>query len=50
MQFSYKILVLDDDKLVTSSLKSLMVLEGFVDVVFFNEPALALDYLKDNLE
>ena len=48
MQFSYKILVLDDDKLVTSSLKSLMVLEGFVDVVFFNEPALALDYLKDN--
>lgn len=48
MQFSYKILVLDDDKLVTSSLKSLMALEGFVDVVFFNEPDLALDYLNNN--
>lgn len=48
MQFSYKILVVDDDSLVTSSLKSLLALEGFSDVVFFNEPMLALDYLKNN--
>ncbi len=48
MQFSHKILVVDDDNLVTSSLKSLLALEGFSDVVFFNEPLLALDYLKNN--
>ena len=48
MQLSYKILILDDDKLVTSSLKSLLVIEDFHDAVFFNEPELALEYLKNN--
>lgn len=46
---SHKILVLDDDKLVTSSLKSLLMLEEFSDVVFFNSPCEALDYLKSNV-
>ena len=48
MQFAYKILILDDDKLVTSSLKSLLMLEGFTDVVLFNNPTEAVDYLKKN--
>ena len=48
MQLPYKILVLDDDKLVTSSLKSLLMLEGFTDVVYFNSPNSAVEYLKDN--
>ena len=48
MHFSYKILVLDDDKLVTSSLKSLFSLEGFDDVVFFNNPFDAVRYLEEN--
>ena len=48
MSFSYKILILDDDKLVTSSLKSLFLLEDFTDVVFFNSAKEALEYLKEN--
>ena len=48
MQLPYKVLVLDDDKLVTSSLKSLLMLEGFTDVVYFNNPKEALEYLKEN--
>ena len=48
MPFSYKILILDDDKLVTSSLKSLLMLEGFTDVVLFNNPDDAVKYLQDN--
>ena len=48
MQFSYKVLILDDDKLVTSSLKSLFLMENFSDVVFFNSPNEALEYLKNN--
>ena len=48
MQLPYKVLVLDDDKLVTSSLKSLLMLEGFTDVVYFNSPKEALDYLNEN--
>lgn len=48
MQLSYKILILDDDVLVTSSLKSLFLLEGFSDVVFFNSPVSAAEYLKNN--
>ncbi len=48
MQLPYKVLVLDDDKLVTSSLKSLLMLEGFTDVVYFNSPNDALEYLKEN--
>lgn len=48
MHAAYKVLVLDDDKLVTSSLKSLFLIEGFEDVVYFNSPIDALDYLKTN--
>ena len=48
MQFPYKILILDDDSLVTSSLKSLLTMEGFSDAVFFNNPFEALEYLKNN--
>lgn len=48
MTYLYKILILDDDKLVTSSLKSLLTLEGFSDVAFFNDPNEALEYLKSN--
>lgn len=48
MQFSCRLLILDDDKLVTSSLKSLFLLEGFSDVVYFNDPKEALTYLKEN--
>ncbi len=48
MPFSYKLLVLDDDTLVTSSLKSLFSIEGFEDAVFFNDAKTALEYLKRN--
>ncbi len=48
MSSSYKILVVDDDKLVTSSLKSLLMIEGIEGAVFFNEPEMALEYLKSN--
>lgn len=48
MQLSGKVLVLDDDSLVTSSLKSLLMLEGFTDVVYFNNPFDALNFLKEN--
>lgn len=48
MSYPYKILILDDDKLVTSSLKSLLLIEGFNDVVYYNSPKEALEYLKNN--
>ena len=48
MQLVNKILVLDDDKLVTSSLKSLFSLEGLTDTVYFNSPDEALNYLQNN--
>lgn len=48
MHAAYKILVLDDDKLVTSSLKSLFLIENLEDAVYFNSPDEALDYLKNN--
>ena len=48
MQFPYKILILDDDKLVTSSLKTLLMMEGFIDVVLYNSPKEAVEYLKKN--
>ena len=48
MQFPYKILILDDDTLATSSLKFLLKEEGFTDVALFNNPNEALEYLKNN--
>lgn len=43
---SSKILIVDDDKIVTSSLKTLFKLEGFSDSHYFNDPKEALEFLK----
>ena len=43
-----KLLILDDEKIVTSTLKTLLSLEGFTDTHFFNSPLEAVDFLKDN--
>lgn len=43
---SASILVVDDDKIVTSSLKTLFKIEGFSNAQFFNDPKEALEYLK----
>lgn len=41
-----KILYVDDDKLLTSTFTTLMKVEGFKDVVVFNNPIEAVEYLK----
>ncbi len=41
-----KILYVDDDKLLTSTFCTLMKVEGFEDVVVFNNPTEAVEYLK----
>lgn len=41
-----KILVVDDDKIVTSTLKTLFKLEGFDDANYFNNPKEAVEFLK----
>ena len=43
---SSKIVVVDDDKIVTSSLKTLFKLEGFTNMHYFNDPKEALEFLK----
>lgn len=43
---SSKILIVDDDSIVTSTLKTLFKLEGFSDVNYFNYPKEALEFLK----
>ena len=43
-----KIVVVDDEKIVTSAFSTLLKVEGFSDAHFFNNPKEALDYLKDN--
>ena len=48
MYKSKKILILDDEKIVTSTLKTLLSLEGFTDAHFFNVPTEAVEFLKDN--
>lgn len=45
---SNKILVVDDDKMVTSTLKTLFKLEGFDDAHYFNNPQEAVEFLKTN--
>ena len=42
-----KIVVVDDEKIVTSAFSTLLKVEGFSDVHFFNSPKEALNYLKD---
>lgn len=41
-----KILVLDDEKMVTSAFKTLLTVEGFTGGAFFNSPVEALEYIK----
>lgn len=41
-----KILYVDDDKLLTSTFSTLMKVEGFKDVVVYNNPVEAIEYLK----
>ncbi len=48
MSFAYKILILDDENTVTSSLRILLNIEGFTDVAVFNSPTEAIEYLKTN--
>lgn len=48
MYKSKKIIIVDDEKMVTSTLKTLLALEGFTDTHFFNVPKEAVEFLKDN--
>lgn len=43
-----KIVVVDDEKIVTSAFKTLLKVEGFDDAHFFNSPKEALNYLENN--
>ena len=45
---SSKIVVVDDDKIVTSALKTLFRLEGFTNAHYFNDPKEAIEFLKTN--
>ncbi|MCR5260331.1 MAG: response regulator [Candidatus Gastranaerophilales bacterium] len=47
MYKSKKILILDDEKIATSTLKTLLSLEGFSDVNCFNSPLDAIAFLKE---
>ena len=41
-----KIVVVDDEKIVTSAFKTLFMVEGFDNAAFFNNPKEALQYLE----
>ncbi len=41
-----KIVVVDDEKIVTSAFKTLLKVEGFNDAYFFNDPLEAISFLK----
>ncbi len=43
-----KIIVVDDEKIVTSAFKTLLKVEGFGDAHFFNKPKEAIEFLKSN--
>ncbi len=43
-----KIVVVDDEKIVTSAFKTLLKVEGFNNAHFFNSPKEALEFLKNN--
>lgn len=43
-----KIVVVDDEKIVTMAFKTLLKVEGFSDAHFFNNPIEALEFLKKN--
>ena len=44
-----KIVVVDDEKIVTSAFKTLLKVEGFQDSHFFNDPKEALVFLQTNI-
>ena len=44
-----KIVVVDDEKIVTSAFKTLLKVEGFCDAHFFNSPKEAIEFLKTNV-
>ena len=48
MDIFAKILVVDDETMVTKTLKTLLKLEGYSNVYAFNDPKDALDWLKNN--
>lgn len=48
MDIFAKILVLDDEVMVTKTLKTLLKLEGYNNVFAFNNPKDAIEWLKDN--
>lgn len=43
---SSKIIIVDDDKIVTSALKTLFRLEGFTNTHYFNDPKEAVEFIK----
>ena len=43
------IVVVDDEKIVTSAFKTLLKVEGFCDAHFFNSPKEAIEFLKTNV-
>ena len=43
-----KIVIVDDDETLISTLKTLLYLEDFSNAEFFTDPRLALEYIKDN--
>ena len=43
-----KILIVDDENMVTKTLSTLLGLEGFSDITTFNNPYEALDYLESH--
>src|SRR5574344_246130 len=47
-QFKGKIVIVDDEEIVTSPLKILLEVEGFNDINTFNNPKNAIKFLKDN--
>jgi len=48
MDMGKNILVVDDDVIVTSALKTLFKVEGIKNFVMFNDPLEAIEYLKEN--
>ena len=43
-----KIVVVDDEKMVTSAFKALFKVEGYTDIHLFNTPKEAIEFLKGN--
>lgn len=44
-----KIVVVDDEKMVTSAFKALFKVEGYSDIHLFNNPKEAVEFLKENI-